>query len=129
MGDVASKVLIVEDSVELAEIITAVVEQMALHPIHVINGAKAIEVIQAEKPDLILLDLFLPDIVGWRILDAAKDAIGSFNTPVIVITAAGDPANRLMGKLRDVVAYLIKPCTPEEVEEVINRALALQDAA
>lgn len=124
MSEARPKVLIIEDSMELAEIIKVVVERMSLVPIHATHGAKAIDFILEQNPNLILLDLALPDMRGWRILDAVKDG-GTFNTPVVVITASGDAANRLMGKLRGVAAYLIKPCTPEEVEDIIREVLEL----
>ncbi len=123
MSEVQAKVLIVEDTIDLAEIIIAVVERISMKPLHATHGAKAIATIQEENPDLVLLDLGLPDMRGWRILDAVKDENGQFSTPVVVITAHGDAANRLMGKLRNVAAYMIKPCTPEEVEEIISEVL------
>lgn len=125
MDEAKPKVLIIEDSIELAEIIKVVVERMSLTALHAVKGAEAIEFILDEDPDLILLDLALPDMRGWRILDAVKQEGGTFNTPVVVITASGDAANRLMGKLRGVAAYLIKPCTPEEVEDIVREVLEL----
>jgi CheY-like chemotaxis protein len=129
MSKATAKVLLIEDSVELAEIIVAVVESMSLQALHEMYGARAIQVIQDEEPDLILLDLGLPDMVGWKIMEALKDGSGPFPIPVVVITAHGDPANRLIGKLQEVSAYLIKPCTPDEVRQVISRVLALDKRA
>jgi CheY-like chemotaxis protein len=129
MSKATAKVLLIEDSVELAEIIVAVVESMSLQALHEMYGARAIQVIQDEEPDLILLDLGLPDMVGWKIMEALKDESGQFPIPVVVITAHGDPANRLIGKLQEVSAYLIKPCTPDEVRQVISRVLALDKRA
>ena len=92
MSQTSLKVLIIEDVVDLAEIIAAVVERLALKAITVTHGAQAITAIQEEDPDLILLDLALPDMRGWRILDAVKEATGQFSTPVVVITASSDAA-------------------------------------
>lgn len=119
----AAKVLLVEDTIELAEIIMAVLEGMALDATHVTHGAKAIRVIREQEPDLVLLDLGLPDMVGWKVLEALKTEDGDYRPPVVVLTAHGDPANRLIGKLQEVRAYLVKPFTPDEVEQVISRAL------
>ncbi|MCZ7542853.1 MAG: response regulator [Anaerolineae bacterium] len=119
----ADKVLIVEDSVELAEIILAVLDAMSLEGHHATHGTKAIQIIQEHDPDLILLDLGLPDMSGWKILEEIKGADGSFRVPVVVITAHDDPANRLIGKLQEVSAYLVKPFTPDEVEDIIRLAL------
>ena len=129
MSEAPPKVLLIEDSEELAEIIIAVLEGMSLQPLHEAYGARAIQAIREERPDLILLDLGLPDMVGWKIMEALKDESGKFPIPVVVITAHGDPTNRLIGKLQEVSAYLIKPCTPDEVRGVVSRVLALRKPA
>ncbi len=123
MGKDAAKVLLVEDSLELAEIILTVLKQMSLAGRHATHGAKAIEIIQEQEPDLVLLDLGLPDMSGWKVMEALKGEDGRFRIPVVVLTAHSDPANRLIGKLQEVKAYLIKPFTPDEVEQIITQAL------
>ena len=123
------KVLIIEDSTELAEVIEATLVRMKLETSHLTHGGKALTRIDEFKPDVILLDLGLPDIPGWKILDALKerqDAAPDSGEPmpaIIVITAYGDPANRLVGKLQGIYDYLIKPFTPDEIERVVRKAL------
>jgi CheY-like chemotaxis protein len=71
--------------------------------------------------------LGLPDIGGWEVLKAFKESYkqaGRTLPPIIVITAYGDPANRLVGKFQDVDAYLIKPFTPDQVEKLVMDVLA-----
>ena len=122
------KVLVVEDTVELAEIIRAVLERLELTVFHETHGGKALEVFKAENPDLLLLDLSLPDMSGWKVLDTIKDeGLADSSLSVIVITAYGDPANRVMGKLQEVHDYLLKPLKPDEVKRVVVKALKLQD--
>lgn len=123
MGRDGAHVLLVEDSVELAEIIVAVLEQMSLGATHTTRGARAIQLIEEQRPDLVLLDLGLPDMVGWQVLEALRSEDGKLQTPVVVITAHSDPTNRLIGKLQEVKAYLVKPFTPAEVEQAISQAL------
>lgn len=118
------KVLIVEDATELAEVIAATLERINITALHATHAERALEVYHAERPDLILLDLGLPDMTGWKIMDMIKEESESTQPVVIVITAHGDPANRLMGKLQGVHSYLIKPFTPNEVERVVYEALA-----
>jgi CheY-like chemotaxis protein len=82
------------------------------------------------RPDLLLLDLALPDMQGWKLLDSIKAKTQTDQNlklaEVVVITAYGDPANRLMAKLQDVADYLTKPFTPTEVEKVVARVLNLK---
>lgn len=120
------KVLVVEDTVELGEVIQATLEQMGITVYHETHGNKAIEIYKSNKPDLVLLDIGLPDMIGWKMLDTVKDE--EHTAPVVVISAYGDPANRLMGKLQDVDSYLIKPFTPDEVERVVRKVLGIETA-
>jgi CheY-like chemotaxis protein len=76
------------------------------------------------RPDVLLLDIGLPDMTGWQLLEDMREREGDTNMPkVVIITAYGDPANRLIGKLQNVHDYLIKPFTSEEVERVVLGAL------
>jgi len=121
-------VLIVEDTTELAEIIQATLERMNMVTVHETHGMKALAKFNEMSPDVVLLDISLPDMTGWKIMDAIKERqeqagnLGRMPV-VIVITAYGDPANRLVGKLQGVYSYLIKPFTSDEIEKVVTQAL------
>lgn len=123
----APSVLIVEDATELAEVIQATLERMNMITAHETHGAKALARFSEMKPDVVLLDISLPDMTGWKILDTIKEQQeqnpAAKMPAVIVITAYGDPANRLVAKLQGVHSYLIKPFTPDEVEKVVTTAL------
>jgi DNA-binding response OmpR family regulator len=120
------KVLIVEDTVELAEVIQATLERMNLAVFHETHGDRALDVFKAEQPELVLLDIALPDTTGWKVLDTIReDRRGGRSPIIIVITAYGDPANRVMGKLQGIHSYLVKPLTPDEIEKVVSKALNL----
>ncbi|NJL93592.1 MAG: response regulator [Anaerolineae bacterium] len=109
-----------EDTIELAEVIQATVDRLGVTTLHETHGAKALETFKAHQPEMLLLDIGLPDIIGWKLLDSIKQMEAEKRPYVVVITAYGDPANRLMGKLQDVDAYLIKPFSPDEVERVVK---------
>lgn len=120
------KVLIVEDTVELAEILQATLENIGLKAIFETHGMAGLERMKETHPDVILLDIGLPDITGWKMLDGIKEyteSRGGSMPAIIVISAYGDPANRLIGKLQNIHSYLIKPFTPDEVERLVQMAL------
>ena len=121
--DTSRKVLIVEDTTELAEVIAATLERIHIQSVHETHVERALEVYETYHPDVILLDIGLPDKTGWKLLDAIKAREEPNPPAVVVITAHGDPANRLMGKLQGVHSYLIKPFSPDEVEAVVGAAL------
>ncbi len=117
------RVLIVEDTVELAEVIAATLERVHIQVLHETHVERALDLYASVHPEIILLDIGLPDKTGWKLLDAIKERAEENRPIVIVITAHDDPANRLMGKLQGVHSYLIKPFTPDEVERVVGDAL------
>jgi CheY-like chemotaxis protein len=121
-----STILIVEDTVELAEVIQATIEGMGFKAVFETHGKAGIERLKELKPKLMLMDIGLPDISGWKMLDMIKEAYVDNEAAIptiIVITAYGDPANRLIGKLQNIYSYLLKPFTPDEVERLVNMAL------
>lgn len=125
-GD-AKTVLIVEDTVELAEILQATLERLKLNVFHEAHGNKAIDRYFDVQPDVMLLDIALPDTTGWKVLETIREnKKGGKPLKVIVITAYGDPANRLMGKLQDIHGYLIKPFKPDDVETEVRKVLNLK---
>lgn len=122
------KILIIEDTTELAEVIQATLERMNMVTHHETHGNKAMALLKDFAPDVVLLDISLPDMTGWKILDVIKEsqengATGGKHPIVIIITAFGDPANRLVGKLQGVHSYLIKPFTSDEIEKIVTQAL------
>lgn len=121
-------VLIVEDTAELAEVIQATLENRGMNVHWVSHGSKGIERIKTvpELPDVLLLDIGLPDMTGWKMLEELREwKKNPDDLPaVVVITAFGDPANRLIGKLQGIHSYLIKPFTADEVERVVQGALS-----
>lgn len=122
------RALIIEDTMELAEVIQATLEGMDLEATFATHGIKGLELLKDIDPDVILLDIGLPDMIGWKILDAIKEVYAdpaAGRTPnVVIITAYGDPANRLVAKLQGIHSYLIKPFTTDEVEKVVASVLS-----
>jgi two-component system, OmpR family, response regulator AdeR len=118
-------VLIVEDTIELAEVIEATLERMGLETTHETHGNTAIAKFNELDPDIVLLDISLPDTTGWKILEVIKDRfeVTGQMPVVIIITAFDDPANRLVGKLQGVYSYLIKPFTADEIERIVEGAI------
>jgi DNA-binding response OmpR family regulator len=118
--------LVVEDTPELADMVEATLRRIDIDVIVASRGEHAVQQMAESMPDLVLLDIHLPDMTGWKVLEHIKERsrTGEERTPVvIVITAYGDPANRLVGKLQGVHNYLIKPLRPDEIQQVVKSAL------
>lgn len=116
-------VLIVEDAAELAELLRVTLERNQIRAVVETHAQRALERCHEMKPDLLLLDIGLPDMTGWKLLDTLRETAGSAMPDVIVITAYGDAANRLVGKFQNVHTYLVKPFTSDEVTGAVRKAL------
>jgi len=122
------RVLVIEDTPEIGEIIKATLDRSNVLVFLEKDGANALETYNKIHPDIVLLDIGLPDMNGWKVLDTIKENKRIFRRPrVVVITAFGDPANRLMGKLQDVDNYLVKPFTPSELRQIVADLLKRRD--
>jgi len=118
--------LIVEDTVDIAGLIEINLSQIGLECHHAANGRLALEFLAGKHPDVMLLDIGMPGMNGWEVLENLKDRWPQSNFPVIVLTAFDDPANKLIGKLQDrVYRYMTKPFNPEDVVQTVREALGI----
>lgn len=112
--------LIIEDSEDQGEILSITLKRLKMHAIVEPSGKGALQKYRQVGADLIMLDINLPDMSGWEVLDAIKEIPPDEKPPaVIVLTAYGDQKNRLAGKLRGIDAYLVKPFLPDRITEVV----------
>lgn len=118
------QILVVEDTLPMAKLTMMTLQRGGFETIfHAEDGETAIEFLENNAPDLILLDLNLPGISGWGVMEFMESKHGSGNIPVIVTTAMGDSANRVVGKLQNVYKYMVKPFTPHDLIESVEEAL------
>lgn len=124
--------LIVEDTHDVAGVMELTLKHLGVAAHRVADGPAALAFLESSPgrlPDLILLDIGLPGMSGWEVLDAVKSAYPEADFRVIVLTAFNDPANRLVGKLQDrVVCYMTKPFSVTELAAVVRQALGLGEA-
>jgi DNA-binding response OmpR family regulator len=118
-------VLLVEDNQDIASYVRLFLEAMELEAHHAEDANAALAYLEANRPDLILLDIGLPEISGWQLLEMIKDRVTRDNIHVIVVTAYTDPANRLVGKLQHVDAYLNKPYEFAQLKKVVGEVLGM----
>lgn len=126
MGMVNHVALIVEDSNDIAGLIQMMLTRMGIESHHAGNGFIALNYLENQLPDILLLDLNMPGMSGWQVLDAIKDRHPDAAFPVIVLTALADPANRLIGKLQQhVIRYMTKPFELDDLAATVREALGL----
>lgn len=109
------KVLIVEDEKDLADLLAFNLEKEGYSATCVHNGKSALEMVMAELPDIILLDLMLPGILGTEICKALRKETSTAAIPIIMITAKGDEIDRVVGFEVGADDYIVKPFSMREV--------------
>jgi len=113
-------ILIVEDEEAISRVLAAYLKKSNFHPIRASCGREALEYFHAEEPDLILLDIMLPDTDGYKLL--AEVRLKS-SCPVIMLTARDGIDDRLAGLNGGADDYMSKPFLPEEVIARVNAVL------
>lgn len=122
-------ILVVEDEQPIARLLQAYLRQ-AGYAVQVANdGETALTLFAAHKPALVLLDLMLPEVDGWSVLETIRN---QSSCPVIILTARGDVTDRIQGFKRGADDYIPKPFNPDEVvvrvQAVLRRPPALVEA-
>ena len=106
------KVLLVEDDKSIAESVIASLQQAGLEVQHVMTGSEAIASVSATSPDVVLMDLGLPDMDG---LDASKIIRETSAVPIIIVSARGDELDRVLGLELGADDYVVKPFSQREL--------------
>jgi DNA-binding response OmpR family regulator len=86
------------------------------------DGQAGLDIIRRLRPDLVILDLFLPHLNGWDVFDALRANEATQGIPVVVLSANSDVGNRIQLLEAGVDDYIVKPCS---VREVIARSRAV----
>lgn len=122
------KVLIVEDTLDAAQLMQIALRRAGLTEVaHAENGRAALDFLESFTPDVAILDIGMPDMSGWQVLEFIKSHHSETSFPIIMLTAFDDPANKLIGKLQGrVFRYLTKPFVPDVLVQTVKDALASQ---
>jgi CheY-like chemotaxis protein len=119
------RVLVVEDDPDTMLLMRLVLRNLPVELIHVSTGSEALSVLQQAPPDLVFLDLNLPDMRGWDVLEQIKNDPDQVAVPVIVLTSHAEPVHRLIGNLQPIRAYLNKPVQADQLRQHVRAALSL----
>ena len=122
-------ILIVEDEPTISRVLKAYLEKAGFHVLQSYSGREGLQAFHSSQPDLVLLDVMLPDGDGWHVL---KEIRNDSTCPVIMLTALGDVDYRLRGLESGADDYISKPFIGEEVvariQAVLRRAHTIFDS-
>jgi two-component system OmpR family response regulator len=117
-------VLIVDDERDVNDILASLVRARDFEPIQRYEGSTVMDDVRHYQPDLVLLDLMLPDRDGFEICEELKRTRETNLIPVVMVTSLNDPNHRLSGVRVGANGYLTKPFTPHQLFEAMDHALA-----
>ena len=120
-------VVCVEDEPEMVDLIRLILSRKGFEVIGSDGGVDGLEVIKKVKPDLILLDLMMPDMDGWEVYQQVKADDDVKDTPVIVVTAKAQSIDKVLGlHIAKVDDYITKPFGPQELIASVTKILGLE---
>lgn len=118
-----STVLIVEDSVAQQEMIKDLLKESGLEVTIVSDGLEALNFIQGNPPDLVLLDIVMPKMNGYEVCRRLKSDPNTQNLPVVMCSAKGEEFDRYWGMKQGADAYIAKPFQPTELVGTVKQLL------
>ena len=119
-------VLIIEDEADAAELFAEMMRVSGLRVLKTSSSTPALSLIATEKPDIIILDIMMPDVSGLDILRQMRRDPGLAKIPVVVVSAKSMPADIRIGMEAGASTYLTKPVGFLELKEAVEQALNRQ---
>lgn len=105
----AKRILIVEDDWNLLEKVKAFLKRNGFEILTAFDGMSGLQIVRKEKPDLVLLDLMIPKVDGYKVCRLIKNDQNMRDVPIVIISARSSPADEKMGKELGANGYLSKP--------------------
>ncbi len=117
-------ILCIEDEPEMIDLIRLILGRRGFEVKGANGGVEGLKMIRQEKPDLVLLDLMMPDMDGWEVYQQIKADEKTRNIPVIVVTAKAQSIDKVLGlHIAKVDDYIAKPFSPQDLLTSVERVL------
>lgn len=118
------RVVCIEDEPEMIDLVRLILSRKGFEVIGANGGIEGLEVVREEEPDLILLDLMMPDMDGWEVYQQIKADAKLRNIPVVVVTAKAQSIDKVLGlHIAKVDDYITKPFGPQELLDSVEQIL------
>ncbi len=114
------KILVVDDDTNICELLRLYLEKEQYRVLLAHDGATALKVFQERQPDLVLLDIMLPQLDGWQV---CREIRKSSNKPIIMLTAKGETFDKVLGLELGADDYVVKPFDAKEVVARVKAVL------
>lgn len=117
------RILVVDDEPGVLEIVRTNLEWEGYQVLEAQDGREALEVARRDHPDLVILDVMLPEWNGWKVLQAIEADPDLAGTPVIMLTVVDDDVSMIQGLEMGAVEYICKPFNPVELVQTVRMVL------
>jgi len=118
------KILCVEDEPEMVDLIRLILNRRGFEVTGASGGVDGLNQIRESRPDLVLLDLMMPDMDGWEVYQQMKADDTLKNIPVIVVTAKAQSIDKVLGlHIAKVDDYIAKPFSPQDLLSSVEKVL------
>lgn len=118
-----AKIVIAEDERDIRDLITFTLQFAGHQVIATSNGAEAVEAVEREKPDLVLMDVRMPRMTGYEACRRLKANPETAHIPVVFLSAKGQESEVREGLEAGAVAYILKPFSPDELTRRVAELL------
>ncbi len=119
------KILCIEDEPQMIDLIKLILENKGYQILGAEGGQQGLEMMRTENPDLLLLDVMMPEMDGGDVLNRMKREIKLRNIPVIIVTARADSIDKVLWmSIAQVDDYVTKPFGPRDLVESVETVLA-----
>ena len=116
------RILCIEDDPEMIDLIRLILGRRGFEVLGAAGGTAGIKVVREQLPDLVLLDLMMPDMDGWEVYQQMKANESTRNIPVIVVTAKAQNIDKVLGlHIAKVDDYISKPFSPQELMNSVEK--------
>lgn len=115
-----NKILVVDDDYNIADLLRLYLEKEMYEVATAYNGKKALEVFYAATPDLVVLDIMLPELDGWEVCKQIRKVS---RIPIIMLTARGETFDKVLGLELGADDYMVKPFDPKELVARVKAVL------
>jgi two-component system response regulator VicR len=125
MADDPKRLVYIEDEQEMIDLVRLILSRRGFEITGANGGRNGLALVQEKLPDLVLLDLMMPDMDGWDVYQQMKASEATQNIPVIVITAKAQSIDKVLGlHIAKVDDYISKPFSPQELVDSVEKVLA-----
>ncbi|NUM43937.1 MAG: response regulator [Anaerolineales bacterium] len=128
MAKTSRKIVCIEDEPEMIDLFRLILTRRGFEVIGANGGRQGLDLVREIKPDLVLIDLMMPDMDGWEVYQNLKASEETQHIPVIVVTAKAQSIDRVLGlHIAKVNDYIAKPFSPSALLESIEQVLSQND--